>query len=83
MATRVRITERYAASIQWRGHEHIVWDAELEGFGVRVWGEGSRKGYVIQTKRDGRSFRKSLGKVVQRHATWTPDRRPIPTPLSA
>jgi len=65
MTTQARITERFAGSLGWHGKEYVVWDCDLDGFGVRVWGPGSRKGYVVQAKRDGRSFRKALGKVGQ------------------
>ena len=62
MAT-AKITEKYARSLEWHGAGYVVWDAELDGFGVRVWGKGSKRGYVVQVKRDGRSFRKALGRV--------------------
>ena len=63
MTTRVRITERLAASLQWQGRAYYVWDTDLEGFGVRVWGPDNRRGYIIQTGRGKQSFRKALGKV--------------------
>ena len=65
MATTTAVTEKLAKSLQWRGEEYIAWDADLEGFGVRVWGPGNKRGYIIQTKHHGRSYRKALGKVGQ------------------
>ena len=59
------VTERLAKSLQWRGTEYVVWDTDLEGFGIRVWGPGNKRGYIIQTKHHGRSHRKALGKVGQ------------------
>ena len=63
MATEFKITERSAASLQWHGTPYIAWDCDLKGFGVSVWGDGSSKAYVVQAKRHGRSFRKTLGAV--------------------
>ena len=42
MATASTVTEKYAKSLQWRDGEYIVWDTDLEGFGVRVWGPGNK-----------------------------------------
>jgi integrase len=58
----VKITERLATTLKWIGKPTFHWDTELKGFGVWVWGEHSRA-YVVQAKRDGRSYRKTLGKV--------------------
>ena len=65
MATATTVTEKSAKSLQWRDEEYIAWDTDLEGFGVRVWGPGNKRGYIIQTKHHGRSHRKALGKVGQ------------------
>ena len=62
MAT-AKITEKFAKSLNWRGVEYIVWDEDLDGYGVRVWGEGSKRAYIVQIKRDGKTSRKALGKV--------------------
>jgi hypothetical protein len=60
---RAKITEKFAKSLDWRGSEYIVWDTDLDGYGVRVWGDGSKRAYVVQIKRDGKSSRKALGRV--------------------
>lgn len=58
---RTRLTERFVAGIAppSRG-EVFVWDTEVVGFGVRVW--GTSKAYVVQVRLYGRTRRKVLGK---------------------
>ena len=63
MTFKVRITEQFASSLQWRGKVYEVWDDRLDGFGIRVWGEGSRKAYVVRAKRGSRQAFKTLGRV--------------------
>ena len=63
MAVCAKITERFAAALAWKGSRYIVWDTDQEGFGVQVWGNGSRRAYIVQIKRDGKSARMTLGRV--------------------
>ena len=58
---RVKLTERYIAGIAppSRG-EVFVWDTEVPGFGVRLWGKS--KAYVVQVRLYGRTRRKVLGR---------------------
>lgn len=58
---RVKLTERYVAGAAppSRG-EVFIWDTEVSGFGVRLWGKS--KAYVVQVRLYGRTRRKVLGK---------------------
>ncbi len=63
MSGKVSLTEKYAASLQWRGKPNFTWDLQVPGFGVWVWGPGESRAYVVQAKHKGKSYRKTLGKV--------------------
>lgn len=59
-----KVTARSAAALQWHGKPYVEWDDDVKGYGVYVWGKGkAQRAYIVQVKRDGRSFRKSLGLV--------------------
>jgi integrase len=64
MPGKLPLTDRIAASLKWTGKPQFIWDTEIKGFGVWIWGpsENSRA-YVVQAKHHGISRRKSLGPV--------------------
>lgn len=50
------------------GRDYVVWDDDLAGFGLRVFGSGKRS-YIIQYRALGRSRRYTIGP----HGVWTPE----------
>ncbi|MBF0186208.1 MAG: tyrosine-type recombinase/integrase [Magnetococcales bacterium] len=63
-----KITKRIVDGVKADGREQFVWDQEIPGFGLRVFGSGKRS-YVIQYKVNGRTKRMSLGP----HGRLTPE----------
>lgn len=47
MAERIKLTERSVEALLVEDKERIVWDAELRGFGIRIFPPGTRK-FVVQ-----------------------------------
>jgi len=50
------------------GKDYVVWDDDLQGFGLRVFASGKRS-YIIQYRALGRSRRYTIGA----HGVWTPE----------
>jgi integrase len=50
------------------GRDYVIWDDDLPGFGLRVFGSGKRS-YIIQYRALGRSRRYTIGP----HGVWTPE----------
>lgn len=68
-AERHRINKRLVDSIAADGTDHILWDSDIGGFGLRVSPVG-RLTYVLQYRIDGRERRYKIG----RHGSpWTPE----------
>lgn len=61
MAERVKFTEDAVAKLEPGEVERIVWDATLQGFGVRVYPSGTRKFVVQYRNRGGQTRRMVLG----------------------
>ena len=57
---RMRLTGRAVAALRVDGRDRVFWDAELAGFGVRVYPSG-RKVYVVQARAGGAPRREALG----------------------
>ncbi len=56
----VRLTKRSVDALRANGKDTVVWDRDLTGFGVRVYGSG-RKVYTVQSRGPNGSIRVSLG----------------------
>jgi integrase len=65
-----KITKRLVDSLEVRDRDYFVWDGELAGFGVRVFGSG-RKVYVLQYRDAAKASRRI---VIGEHGAYTPDR---------
>ena len=55
-----KITKRTVDAIKPQEREHVVWDADLKGFGVRVHPTG-RKVYIVKTHYRGKSVKVTIG----------------------
>ena len=55
-----KLTKRSVEALEVSGKDYLVWDAELSGFGVRVFSSG-RKSYLVQYRAGGRTRRRSIG----------------------
>jgi hypothetical protein len=64
----VKITKRIVEAAEAREKDYVIWDDELSGFGVRVFGSGKRS-YVIQYRTRGRLRRYTIGL----HEAWAPE----------
>ena len=64
----VKITKRVVEAAVAQEKDYVIWDDELSGFGVRVFGSGKRS-YVIQYRIGGRSRRYTIGL----HGAWAPE----------
>jgi hypothetical protein len=64
----VKITKRVVEAAEAQEKDYLIWDDELPGFGLRVFGSGKRS-YVIQYRTKGRSRRYTIGL----HGAWTPE----------
>ncbi len=64
-----RISRRTVEALPVGEREALYWDSELSGFGIRVYPSGS-KVYLVQTRKDGRSRRLTVG----RHGLISADR---------
>ncbi|MFA8443453.1 tyrosine-type recombinase/integrase [Yoonia sp.] len=63
-----KLTKRFVESLTAEGKDFIIFDSEVNGFGVRVMPSG-RKSYVVQYRNGGRTRRMVIG----RHGTVTSD----------
>lgn len=63
-----RLNKRIVDSVQAQDKDHIIWDDEVAGFGLRVFATG-KKSYVIQYRSGGRTRRMTIAK----HGVMTPD----------
>ncbi len=63
-----KLTKRFVESLTTEGKDFIIFDSEVNGFGIRVMPSG-RKSYVIQYRNGGRTRRMVIG----RHGTVTSD----------
>ncbi len=63
-----KITKRVVDAAETRERDHVIWDDELPGFGLRVFASGKRS-YVIQYRVRGRSRRYTIGL----HGVWAPE----------
>jgi len=63
-----KLTKRTVDAAEAKLKDYFVWDDELTGFGLRVFGSG-RKTYVIQYRAKGRVRRFTIGP----HGVWTPE----------
>jgi Arm DNA-binding domain len=64
----VKITKRVVETAEAQEKAYVIWDDELSGFGLRVFGSGKRS-YVIQYRIGGRSRRYTIGL----HGAWAPE----------
>ena len=55
-----RITKRIVDGLGAHEREHVVWDDEIKGFGVRVHPSG-RKVYIVKTRYRGRAVKVTIG----------------------
>lgn len=55
-----KLTKRSVEALEVSGSDYLVWDADLSGFGVRVFASG-RKSYLVQYRAGGRTRRRSIG----------------------
>jgi hypothetical protein len=74
----VKITKRVVETAEAQEKAYVIWDDELSGFGLRVFGSGKRS-YVIQCRIGGRSRRYTIGL----HGAWAPEtaRREARSPI--
>ena len=56
-----RLTKRIIDSLEVTGADHIIWDSQLSGFGIRISPKG-RKTFVVQYRHHGKSKKVRLGK---------------------
>ena len=63
-----KITKRLVEAVKTRAKDYVIWDDELQGFGLRVFASGKRS-YVMQYRIAGRSRRYTIGL----HGRWTPE----------
>ena len=56
-----KISNRTVEALSVKDRDAVFWDGELLGFGVRVYPSGA-KVYVVQTRREGRSKRVTVGR---------------------
>jgi hypothetical protein len=63
-----KLTKRIVDAAEARDKDHVIWDDELLGFGLRVFTSGKRS-YLIQYRSVGRSRRYTIGQ----HGVWTPE----------
>lgn len=61
-----KLTKRLVDAAESREKDYVIWDDELPGFGLRVFGSGKRS-YVLQYRALGRSRRYTIGL----HGVWT------------
>ena len=55
-----KISKRTVDALEPRGREHVLWDDELRGFGVRVRPSG-RKTYIVKYRDRGRAVKVTIG----------------------
>ncbi len=55
-----KLTKRYVEALKAKDQDYMVWDAEISGFGIRVYASG-RKSYLVQYRSGGRTRRRSIG----------------------
>ena len=56
-----KISNRTVEALFVEDRDAVFWDGELLGFGVRVYPSGA-KVYIVQTRREGRSMRVTVGR---------------------
>ena len=62
-----KITKRTVDALKPTGRDHVVWDDEIRGFGVRIRRSG-RKAYIVKYRHRGRTVKVTIGA----HGTVTP-----------
>ena len=55
-----KLTKRTVEATQPQGRDYFLWDDDLPGFGLRIFGSGKRS-YLIQYKAAGRTRRITIG----------------------
>ncbi len=55
-----KITKRTVDALEPRNREHVLWDDEIKGFGVRVRPSG-RKTYIVKYRERGRAVKVTIG----------------------
>ena len=55
-----KITKRTVDALEPRDREHVLWDGEIKGFGVRVRPSG-RKTYIVKYRDRGRAVKVTIG----------------------
>ena len=55
-----KITKRTVDALEPRDREHVLWDDEIKGFGVRVRPSG-RKTYIVKYRDRGRAVKVTIG----------------------
>jgi hypothetical protein len=63
-----KISKRIVDAAQPTGRDYVIWDDDLQGFGLRVFASG-RRSYILQYRALGRSRRYTIGS----HGVWTPE----------
>ena len=63
-----KLTKRTVDNAEIGEADHIIWDEDLPGFGLRVFASGKRS-YLVQYRAAGRSRRYTIGL----HGVWTPE----------
>jgi integrase len=63
-----KLSKRIVDAAQPTGRDYVIWDDDLNGFGLRVFASGKRS-YIIQYRALGRSRRYTIGP----HGIWTPE----------
>ncbi|WP_034389173.1 tyrosine-type recombinase/integrase [Hellea balneolensis] len=56
-----KLTKRIVDALETTGKDHIIWDSQLSGFGIRISPKG-RKTFVVQYRHHGKSKKVRLGK---------------------
>ncbi len=64
----MKISKRNVDAAEIKDKDYFIWDAEMKGFGLRVFASG-KKSYLIQYRAEGRTRRRTLGA----HGVLTPD----------
>jgi hypothetical protein len=63
-----KISKRVVDVAQATGRDYVIWNDDLQGFGLRVFASGKRS-YILQYRALGRSLRYTIGS----RGVWTPE----------